>query len=83
MASRPAPIRAIASERMMKVLLWAPVVIFSLLSLRAVAFVVYQGLNGSPFEEEEIIVAGIGLICGWIAWVMYKTLIRPWRKPKS
>jgi len=68
---------------MMKILLWAPVVIFSLLSLRAVAFVVYQGINGSPFEEEEIIVAGIGLICGWIAWVMYKTLIRPWRKPKS
>lgn len=45
-------------------------------------FVVYQGLNGSPFEEEEIIVAGIGLVCGWIAWVMYKTLIRPWRKPR-
>lgn len=82
MANRPAPIRAIAIEIMMKILLWAPIVVFSLLSLRAMVFVVYQGLNGSPFEEEEIIVAGIGLVCGWIAWVMYKTLIRPWRKPK-
>jgi hypothetical protein len=36
--------------------------------------------NGAPVEEEEIIVAGIGLICGWTAWVMHKTLIRPWRK---
>lgn len=66
----------------MKILLWAPIVVFSLLSLRAMVFVVYQGLNGSPFEEEEIIVAGIGFVCGWIAWVMYKTLFRPWRKPK-
>ncbi|MBA0503345.1 hypothetical protein D7T48_14835 [Stenotrophomonas maltophilia] len=65
---------------MMKILLWVPIVVFALLSLRAIAFVAYQGLNGAPFEEEEIIVAGIGLICGWTAWVMHKTLIRPWRK---
>ncbi|WP_157355465.1 hypothetical protein [Stenotrophomonas maltophilia] len=66
----------------MKTLLWVPIVVFALLSLRAMAFVVYQGLNGSPFEEEEIIVAGIGLVCGWIAWVMHKTLIRQGRKPR-
>lgn len=58
------------------------VVVFALLSLRAIAFVAYQGLNGTAFEEEEIIVAGIGLVCGWIAWVMYKTLIRPGKKPR-
>ncbi|WP_414612475.1 hypothetical protein [Stenotrophomonas pavanii] len=66
----------------MKILLWVPVVVFALLSLRAIAFVAYQGLNGTAFEEEEIIVAGIGLVCGWIAWVMYKTLIRPGKKPR-
>jgi len=66
----------------MKHLLWVPVVIFALLSLRAIAFVVYQGINGAAIEQEEIIVAGIGLVCGWIAWVMYKTLIRPWKRPK-
>ena len=64
----------------MKIVLWAPVVIFALLSLRAMVFVVYQRVSGSPFGEEEIIVAGIGLVCGWIAWVMHKTLIRPCRK---
>lgn len=42
----------------MKVLLWAPTALFALLSLRALAFVAYQGLNGAAFEEEEIIVAG-------------------------
>lgn len=42
----------------MKVLLWAPTALFALLSLRALAFVAYQGLNGPAFEEEEIIVAG-------------------------
>ena len=67
---------------MMKILLWVPIVVFALLSLRAIAFVAYQGLNGTAFEEEEIIVAGIGLVCGWIAWVMHKTLIRPGRKPR-
>ncbi|KPG80842.1 hypothetical protein AN993_10320 [Stenotrophomonas maltophilia] len=64
----------------MKVLLWAPTALFALLSLRALAFVAYQGLNGAALEE-EIIVAGGGLVCGWIAWVMYKTLIGRWRKP--
>lgn len=34
----------------------------------------------SAQQEEEIIVAGVGLVCGWIAWVMYKTLIGRWRK---
>jgi hypothetical protein len=72
----------IAHGGMMKFILWAPVVIFALLSLRATVFVVYQGVSGSPFGEEEITVAGVGLVCSWIAWVMYKTLIRPWRKPK-
>lgn len=65
----------------MKVLLWAPTALFALLSLRALAFVAYQGLNGPAFEEEEIIVAGGGLVCSWIAWVMHKTLIGRWRKP--
>ncbi|CAH0064529.1 hypothetical protein [Stenotrophomonas geniculata] len=65
----------------MKVLLWAPTALFALLSLRALAFVAYQGLNGPAFEEEEIIVAGGGLVCGWIAWVMHKTVIGRWRKP--
>jgi hypothetical protein len=41
----------------MKVLLWAPTALFALLSLRALAFVAYQGLNGAALEE-EIIVAG-------------------------
>jgi hypothetical protein len=68
---------------MMKIILWTPIAIFSLLSLRAMAFVVYQVLNGSPLEEEEIVVAGVGLVCGWIAWVMYKVLIRPFRSPKG
>lgn len=45
----------------MKFVLWAPVVIFALLSLRATVFVVYQGVSGSPFGEEEITVAGVGL----------------------
>lgn len=81
-ASRPALVCAIASWRVMKVLLWVPVVVFALLSLRAIAYVAYQGLNGTAFEEEEIIVAGIGLVCGRIAWVMHKTLIRPGRKPR-
>ncbi|PTA71884.1 hypothetical protein C9412_09085 [Stenotrophomonas sp. Nf1] len=67
----------------MKIILWTPIVIFSLLSLRAIAFLVYQRLNGYPLEEEEIVVAGVGLVCGWIAWVMYKALVRLWRKPKS
>lgn len=75
-------IRAIANERMMKIILWVPIALFALLSLRAIAFVVYQGLNGSLFGEEEVIVAGVGVVCGWIAWVMYKVLIRLWRKPK-
>lgn len=35
----------------MKVLLWAPIALFALLSLRALAFVAYQGLNGAAFEE--------------------------------
>lgn len=39
----------------MKVLLWAPTDLSALLSLRALAFVAYQGLNGAAFEEEEII----------------------------
>ncbi len=65
----------------MKVLLWAPIALFALLSLRALAFVAYQGLNGAVLGEEEIIVAGVGLVCGWIAWVMHKTLIGRWRKP--
>jgi hypothetical protein len=81
-ASRPALLYAIAIWRVMKILLWVPVVVFALLSLRAIAFVAYQGLNGTAFEDEEIIVAGIGLVCGWIAWVMYKTLIRPGKKPR-
>lgn len=34
----------------MKVLLWAPIALFALLSLRALAFVAYQGLNGAAFE---------------------------------
>jgi hypothetical protein len=67
----------------MKIIRWAPIVLFALLSLRAIGFVVYQVLNGSPFGDEEIIVAGIGLVCGWIAWVMYKVLIRLWRKPEN
>lgn len=75
-------IRAIASERKMKIILWVPIALFALMSLRAIAFVVYQGLNGSPFGEEEVVAAGVGVVCGWIAWVMYKVLIRLWRKPK-
>lgn len=66
----------------MRIILWMPVVLFALLSLRAIAFVLFQCLNGHPVGEEEIIVAGVGLVCGWIAWVMYKVLIRLWRKPK-
>ncbi len=67
----------------MKIILWVPIVLFAMFSLRAIGFVVYQGLNGSPFGDEEIIVAGIGLVCGWIAWVVYKVVTRLWRKPET
>lgn len=66
----------------MKYILWSPIVIFGLLSLRAIAFLVYQCITGAAFGLEETVVGGIGLVCGWIAWVMYTILIRLWKKPE-
>lgn len=56
----------------MKVLLWAPTALSALLSLRALAFVAYQGLNGAadPDRTMEEAVAAKPRGAGWGGWLL-------------
>ncbi len=57
----------------MKVLLWAPTALSALLSLRALAFVAYQGLNGAadPDRTMEEAVAAKPRCCTRKTMILY------------
>jgi len=69
--------------RNMRIIYWIGLVASLLIPVRAIVLIIANALTDGAFGKEQAILAALGLVGGWIAWVCYKTVLQPGRRPPS